>query len=1338
MIVNYDKDIGWSSILDNFKVSPSQEALDFFDLLNTDDSKSYMKWDASELVNYAKGLDVADESLINFLNDTSYGEKSLASYQSYLNKTSSVTSKFSSFTAKAGSAIKTLGSTIGASLLNMGIGMAVGAGVSLIFTAIDDYIHKSEKLIEAGEEAQSSIQSTFDEFSTQRDGLIELGKSFSDNASEITNTGSAIDAVASKYTELSKGVNSLTNANQSLSADEYQSYLDISNQIADQFPSLISGYDAQGNAILNMGSSADSAAESMTRLYEAQMLTARAEIGGQLNDAYAGISEQISVYEEEIAQNNKKIEDIRSSAQASLKSSAEMFNTGHLMVSDAGVIDEDTMDKIQSDIENIITEHGFEAKISTSALTNTFTVDTNGLNAPTRDAIEEYLSEYEQYFEDAANAEIAPLLQQNQANEQLIKDQWNAMAESLGSYLQTSKTFTDLNEDLQNAFLGNLSEIDASKIGEDYAGNVEQFLYGEFLIPLSNMKPEAQQALSDLLKFDPGNMNIDEYSDLVNAALYNAFPNDKDIQEQMRKSFGFDSAIEEAETQLNYLKNIFGDAVDDLTFDEIEQGYDLVVNGDDAINTVDELRNKIEETKALAATSVDLDVRTGMDAIEAAQESANAGADYESMVTNLEKAKELFDKGFIGTDDFKSIASYLSPTGADDAVNFAENYAKAARYLTEDGQGVQNFLEDLESHDFANLETLSDGTQQWTYDIEDLEQAASDMGIGFEFMMDMFGRLEDYGFSNNFVGSVEDGQARLTDLATQLAQEEAELARLQAKDADTTAIEQQQAKVNALKNDIEETTAAMSQLISKSAADYNEEINVAKTTLETLAAERQKILDDRSLFGGNTDLIANKLEEEMQSIANEYGIELDADLNIKEPESPPEITVQANIDSDYLNQQLEAIGSGESVSFQTTVNGDLADVKALKNENGTITYTAIIDGVETTLKSIEHEDGTVTFVPDTTEVDEEAAKTDGGERTTSFKAETSDVDAESSKTDGGVRSVIYGAVTSNLPNSFPPITRTVNYVVGGVTGGVKSALSGDFLSGTAHLSGSLNGLYPIPHLSGRALAMGTLQDETWLNPKWRTKHTEVALTGEEAPELVATRANRWYLVGKDGAEFAKIPQGSVVFNAEQTKELLSNGKINSRGTAMIGGTAYAGGSGGGGFFIGGSGSSSGMSGAPASSPLGSSTNTASNAAKSAEKVADSVSKAAEEFKEKFDEIEILLSRMDRALNKLTDSIETYSYDLSKQSAVSDQAMNTIRNNLTALQSAYNRYIQEANSVGLSDDWKRRVENGEIDITTITDESLMDKINEYQQWLRISGHLIYFIAGTSPQPCFATT
>ncbi len=76
---------------------------------------------------------------------------------------------------------------------------------------------------------------------------------------------------------------------------------------------------------------------------------------------------------------------------------------------------------------------------------------------------------------------------------------------------------------------------------------------------------------------------------------------------------------------------------------------------------------------------------------------------------------------------------------------------KLLRYLNRrDASGVHKFLKlTLKAKEWS-FKTVADGTEQWTYNIEDLEQAATNMGVGFEFFMDMFGRLEDYGFSNNF------------------------------------------------------------------------------------------------------------------------------------------------------------------------------------------------------------------------------------------------------------------------------------------------------------------------------------------------------------------------------------------------------------------------------------------------------------------------------------------------------------------------------------------------------------------------------------------------------------
>ena len=269
--------------------------------------------------------------------------------------------------------------------------------------------------------------------------------------------------------------------------------------------------------------------------------------------------------------------------------------------------------------------------------------------------------------------------------------------------------------------------------------------------------------------------------------------------------------------------------------------------------------------------------------------------------------------------------------------------------------------------------------------------------------------------------------------------------------------------------------------------------------------------------------------------------------------------------------------------------------------------------------------------------------------------------------------------------------------------------------GTAHANGSTVKSYRF-NWNGQANASGN----------WGIKNGGTSLVGELGQEILV-RDSKFYTIGDNGAEFIQTRPGDIIFNHKQAESLLKNGYVTSRGkmiggNANVNGTAYSSGSGG--------------LGRPSRPSYGmdetSSSKTSSkksSAKKSAEKASKSAEKAADKFEEIVDSIEILLDRMDRSIQKLTDSIETYSYDLSKQSAASDKAMSTIRSNLTTLRSAYNRYIKEANSVGLSDTWKKRVQNGAIDITTITDENLADKISKYQDWWTSRQCKIFLMLGT---------
>ena len=72
------------------------------------------------------------------------------------------------------------------------------------------------------------------------------------NVKSVREQKDNVDKLTESYEKLSKGVNTATNENLTLSTDDYKEYLDTCNQIADMYPELVSGYDAQGNAILSL------------------------------------------------------------------------------------------------------------------------------------------------------------------------------------------------------------------------------------------------------------------------------------------------------------------------------------------------------------------------------------------------------------------------------------------------------------------------------------------------------------------------------------------------------------------------------------------------------------------------------------------------------------------------------------------------------------------------------------------------------------------------------------------------------------------------------------------------------------------------------------------------------------------------------------------------------------------------------------------------------------------------------------------------------------------------------------------------------------------------------
>jgi hypothetical protein len=252
------------------------------------------------------------------------------------------------------------------------------------------------------------------------------------------------------------------------------------------------------------------------------------------------------------------------------------------------------------------------------------------------------------------------------------------------------------------------------------------------------------------------------------------------------------------------------------------------------------------------------------------------------------------------------------------------------------------------------------------------------------------------------------------------------------------------------------------------------------------------------------------------------------------------------------------------------------------------------------------------------------------------------------------------------------------------------------------------------HLFGTAYSKGN----------FGTKTAGTALGGEVKPEMLV-RNGKWSLIGKDSAEFFQYKKGDIIFNGDQTEQILKYGKIisgNRRGKSFAEGTAFNIGSAnatGNNKYVP-NGNISNDSGSGNGKNNGNSTDTDSTKEDTKlEKFQDWISKF-------IDWIEVRLSRLqgkiDIAINKAERYAENGSFE--KSATQYRKAIKDTQKLIDANTAGAKRYNEQANKVlnkavndGLissstAKGIKAKVENGTIDINSYG-ERTQAVIKEYQ-------------------------
>lgn len=291
------------------------------------------------------------------------------------------------------------------------------------------------------------------------------------------------------------------------------------------------------------------------------------------------------------------------------------------------------------------------------------------------------------------------------------------------------------------------------------------------------------------------------------------------------------------------------------------------------------------------------------------------------------------------------------------------------------------------------------------------------------------------------------------------------------------------------------------------------------------------------------------------------------------------------------------------------------------------------------------------------------------------------------------------AIPSSKTSTITTVYRTIKETISNGISKAKSAL-GFGVAGTAHLTGT-------------AFAGGSYSDSSWINPKWQTKNSQVALVGEKSQELVVDpSSNTWYTVGDNGAEFRDIPKGAIIFNHKQTENLFKNGHINSRGkgtpdipgaVAFASGTAYA---------SGGRLPSSSSKASSSSKKKSSKNNSSSKSNSNSDN--NSNSSASKETENLVDFIKILYDRVSRLADLAEKAIDRAVGLVSKQAKATD-AINKVRTELSTAQQAANKYLEYADKVELDPSYKKKIQEGNLSIENITDENTKDAVSKYQSY-----------------------
>lgn len=695
-----------------------------------------------------------------------------------------------------------------------------------------------------------------------------------------------------------------------------------------------------------------------------------------------------------------------------------------------------------------------------------------------------------------------------------------------------------------------------------------------------------------------------------------------------------------------------------------------------------------------------------------ALETPDNNDNFEYVQGQLDSARKAWENGWTGTDDFKTFMEYIG--SANDELEYSDALwdkylTRAEKYFTEDISGLYTFLDDA-SQLSDQITKNSDGT--FKIDVQNLEQFCEDVDMSRSAVVDLFlAMTEAEGIDINFDNmseSIVDGLNAIgqksVDARTDLADYKKTIEELDKAGFDTTKLWKQ---YDSVAGEIQPEIEFYAHL-----ADTTDLQSEAEEAAKRISKQDQSVKIDFS-----ADLDVNSLNKQISSLQSyRDGLEIGSDswkdaqtviaqlLKQKQELEQPAImgidasqveegaqTVLAVLQS-YISakQQLE---QAETLGIDTTdAETHLANVTTqLQNLQDQGELTKI--GIDAEIDTDKFKEQLANLNPDSFLKDSDTSiKVDAD--TSAYDKALNNAVSKASKQTAKIK--VQAKLSENFHANLQSIlnSQSFNVKVNASASGTTTTSHGNTKTRKTVMFGKASGT----NAYNNGVRNGQIA------------YDQQALVGEVAPELLV-RNGQAQLIGKRGAEFMNLKKGDVIFNHIDTEKLLNGiGGIRGKliGGGFVNGTllshAYSKSTGSKTTIIGGT-----------NNDWTNRHNSSGSGSNSSNSNDSSAQDKADEFSETLDWIEVKINRCEEAIARLNKTEEnTFSGWTLRTTALNDEIAKTADEIEWATQ-GYKRYLQQANSVALSEDYKRKVRNGEINIEDITDEDLYNKIQDYQNW-----------------------